>query len=89
MKFTIECDGSISNVRVVDNKIVVEDKLPFHKLKGDEKNVVRQRALDAFAKEATKVIEEMPNWEPGLRYGNPVKVEYEMPINFRIAYTNE
>ena len=70
MKFTIECDGSISNVKVVDNKIVVEDKLPFHKLKGDEKNVVRQRALDAFAKEATKVIEEMPKWEPGLRYGN-------------------
>lgn len=89
MKFTIERDGSITNVRVTDNKITVEDKLPFRKLQGDEKNVVRQRALEAFAKEATRVIEDMPKWEPGLRYGTPVKVEYEMPINFRIAYTNE
>ena len=31
----------------------------------------------------------MPNWEPGLRYGTPVRVEYEMPINFRIHYTND
>ena len=89
MRFTIERDGSISNVTVKDNLITVEDKLPFRKLQGDEQNVVRQKALDAFAKEATRVIEEMPNWEPGLRYGTPVRVEYEMPINFRIHYTND
>ena len=89
MRFTIERDGSISNVTVKDNRITVEDKLPFRKLQGDEQNVVRQKALDAFAKEATRVIEEMPNWEPGLRYGTPVSVEYEMPINFRIHYTND
>lgn len=89
MKFTIERNGKISNVKVKDNRITVEDKLPFRKLPGDEQNVVRQRALDAFAKEATRVIEEMPDWEPGLRYGIPVKVEYEMPINFRIAYNDE
>ena len=89
MRFTIERDGSISNVTVKDNRITVEDKLPFRKLQGDEQNVVRQKALDAFAKEATRVIEEMPNWEPGLRYGTPVRVEYERPINFRIHYTND
>ena len=89
MKFTIERDGSISNVTVKDNRITVEDKLPFRKLQGDQQNIVRQKALDAFAKEATRVIEEMPNWEPGLRYGTPVRVEYEMPINFRIYYNNE
>lgn len=89
MRFTIERDGSISNVTVKDNRITVEDKLPFRKLQGDEQNVVRQKALDAFAKEATRVIEEMPNWEPGLRYGTPIRVEYEMPINFRIHYTND
>ena len=89
MRFIIERDGSISNVTVKDNRITVEDKLPFRKLQGDEQNVVRQKALDAFAKEATRVIEEMPNWEPGLRYGTPVRVEYEMPINFRIHYTND
>ena len=89
MRFTIERDGSISNVTVKDNRITVEDKLPFRKLQGDEQNVVRQKALDAFAKEATRVIEEMPNWEPGIRYGTPDRVEYEMPINFRIHYTND
>ncbi|MEZ4962906.1 MAG: energy transducer TonB [Saprospiraceae bacterium] len=31
---------------------------------------------------ALDVIREMPDWEPGLRYGHPVKVKLNLPIQF-------
>ncbi len=89
VKFMVEADGKITNARVIDNKITVEDKLPFQKLRGDTKQRTRQEALDAFAEEALRVINEMPNWNPGKRYGMPIKVEYELPINFKMKYNTD
>ena len=38
--------------------------------------------LDA---EALRAIREMPKWEPGYQNGEPVKVKYTVPINFRLS----
>ena len=89
VKFMVEADGTITNARVIDNKITVDDKLPFQKLRGDAKQRPRQEALDAFAEEALRVINAMPAWTPGKRYGMPVKVEYELPINFKLKYNTD
>ncbi len=89
VKFMVEADGTITNARVIDNKITVEDKLPFLKLRGDSRQRTRQEALDAFAEEALRVVNEMPQWTPGKRYGMPIKVEYELPINFRLKYNSD
>jgi thiol-disulfide isomerase/thioredoxin len=87
-RFIVNTDGSISNVRVVSNKITVEDKLPFQKLAGDEKRKLREEVLSLFAEEGKRVINKMPRWKPGVRYGMPIKAEYEMPLNFKIQYNN-
>lgn len=87
-RFIVNTDGSISNVRVVSNKITVEDKLPFQKLAGDEKRKLREEVLSLFAEEGKRVINKMPCWKPGVRYGMPIKAEYEMPLNFKIQYNN-
>ncbi len=89
VKFMVETDGTITNARVIDNRITVEDKLPFQKLRGDAKQRTRQEALDAFSEEAMRVIGDMPKWNPGKRYGMPIKVEYELPINFRLKYNSD
>ncbi len=89
VKFMVEADGSITNARVIDNRITVEDKLPFQKLRGDSKMRTRQEALDAFSEEALRVINDMPQWNPGKRYGMPIKVEYELPINFKLKYNSD
>ena len=89
VKFMVEADGTISNARVTENKITVDDKLPYQKLRGDARQRVRQEALDAFAEEALRVINAMPQWNPGKRYGMPIKVEYELPINFRLQYNSD
>lgn len=38
--------------------------------------------LDA---EAIRVINAMPNWEPGMQRGNLVRVKYTLPINFQLS----
>jgi protein TonB len=37
--------------------------------------------LDA---EATRVLEKMPNWEPGKENGKTVDVSYNLPIRFKL-----
>lgn len=86
--FTVNADGTISQVKVVNNNITVEDKLPFQKLAGDEKRKLREEVLMLFAEEGKRVIGKMPKWKPGVRYGMPVKGEYEMPLNFKIHYNS-
>lgn len=35
-------------------------------------------------KEALRVIQNMPKWNPGMKKGKPVRVKYTTPINFRL-----
>ncbi len=35
-------------------------------------------------KEAARVILSMPKWNPGMKDGQPVKVRYTLPVNFRL-----
>jgi TonB family protein len=37
--------------------------------------------------EAARVIKGMPKWEPGMQKGKPVRVNYMMPINFKLSDT--
>ena len=86
VKFLVETDGTISNVRVVANRITVENRLVFQRLAGDEKRRIREQVLEQFAEEAIRVVSGMPKWKPCIRHGIPMKVEYELPINFKIDY---
>lgn len=35
--------------------------------------------------EAVRVVKEMPPWTPGKRLAKPVKVNYVLPVRFRIS----
>lgn len=35
--------------------------------------------------EAVRVLEESPNWDPGLVKGKPVRVKYNIPISFSLS----
>ena len=48
-----------------------------------EPNIVKQidPSLDA---EALRVVNSMPDWEPGTQNGEPIRVKYTIPITFRL-----
>lgn len=44
------------------------------------------RSVDpACDKEALRVIKSMPKWKPGKQDGKPVRVEFTMPVNFKLS----
>ncbi|GAB4448837.1 MAG: energy transducer TonB [Bacteroidales bacterium] len=53
---------------------------------GKVTNVQVIRGVDpSLDKEAIRVIQNMPAWKPGKQRGKPVKVSFQLPINFKLS----
>lgn len=46
--------------------------------------VVRSGGDPSLDKEAVRVIKSMPRWKPGTQEGKPVRVRFNIPINFQL-----
>ncbi len=46
--------------------------------------VLRSSGDASLDNEAVRVIKSMPKWIPGMNKGKPVRVQYSVPINFRL-----
>ncbi len=52
---------------------------------GKVTNVEILRGVDpSLDKEALRVVKSMPAWKPGSQRGKPVKVSFQLPINFKL-----
>ena len=53
--------------------------------KGEVENAYVYRGIDpSLDREAIRVVESLPRWNPGTQRGKPVKVWFTMPINFQL-----
>ena len=64
--------------RVIVQFVVAKDG------KIEEAVVVRSGGDPSLDKEALRVIKSMPRWIPGKQRGKPVRVQYTVPVNFRL-----
>ncbi|MCX6258464.1 MAG: TonB family protein [Bacteroidia bacterium] len=54
--------------------------------KGKVEQVKVVRGVDpTLDKEAIRIIESLPGWQPGKQRGKPVKVSFTVPINFKLS----
>ncbi|MBQ8657379.1 MAG: energy transducer TonB [Prevotella sp.] len=52
---------------------------------GSISNVRVLRGVDpSLDKEAVRVVKSMPKWNPGMQNGEPVRVNYTVPVNFKL-----
>ena len=56
----------------------------------DKEGFVREACIvrslgPAYDREALRVVNAMPRWNPGLNNGHPVRVSYTLPITFRLS----
>lgn len=52
---------------------------------GSISNIRVLRSPDTYlSNEAKRVISNMPKWTPGMRNGVPVRVQYIMPVHFKL-----
>ncbi len=66
----------------VSGKIIVSFVIEKDGTVSDAK-VVR-KLHPAFDAEALRVVKLMPKWEPGRQEGKPVRVQFNLPINFNL-----
>lgn len=46
---------------------------------------VEQSAGHGFDEEAVRVLQQSPAWQPGMLNGEPIRIRYKLPINFRMV----
>ncbi len=49
-----------------------------------DEDKVHKEALNAMKKESMRVVHAMPNWKPGKDKGKVVRVEYALPIAYKL-----
>lgn len=50
----------------------------------NQTSVAKSSGFELLDKEALRVINESPDWTPGMVQGNPVEVQYTIPVNFAL-----
>ena len=50
----------------------------------EDVQVVTSGGHPSLDKEAVRVLKLMPKWKPGIQDGQPVRVRYTVPVNFRL-----
>ena len=96
LQFIVEKDGSLSNFKVVENKVSNSKGLPLDdmvtvtasKIKDGIEVTAAPEELQAcqklFENEAIRVAKLMPKWEPAKQRGNIVRMKYTLPVTFRL-----
>ena len=85
VNFFVETDGTVSDTKVVGAELKnrLSDK-KFSKYSDIDKYSMREQGEGQLKEEALRVVGKMPNWEPALRRGEPVRVKYTLPITFKV-----
>lgn len=76
IQFTVETDGSISNIKAVRDRIMCD--LPLGDTTG-----ASTRARHAMKSEAIRVVNEMPNWSPAIQRGEAIRMRFQLPIKYK------
>lgn len=84
VKFFVEKDGQVLETEIENSKILDIRSAKFERLSPLEKSDVRNLAKQMMEKEALRVANKLPKWEPALRRGKPVRVKYSLPFTFRL-----
>lgn len=100
VQFVIEKDGTACEHKILNSKIVRIKPSPTStedSIKSEDKLVVQassttatndsvefKNARIALEKEAIRVLQLMPKWEPGMQKGKAVRVRYTIPITYRL-----
>ena len=88
VQFIVEKDGSLSNLKVLENPktsganmVVVTAMMPEKERQDAEGH---NAGVQAMRDEALRVIKAMPKWTPGKQKGKAVRCHFVIPVTFRL-----
>lgn len=81
VKFDVEKDGSVANVRI--DKCTADSKSDKFLNKSTEKQEkIKAKVMALYSKEGIRLVKKMPKWKPGYLDGEPKRVQFGLPIKF-------
>ncbi|WP_164891193.1 energy transducer TonB [Botryobacter ruber] len=86
LKFVVEKDGSISDVRLEQTKVqkTIVPGSEFEYMDGNKIGLLNKAVLAQLAEAATTALKSTSgNWESGTRNGTKSKMEIELPVAYR------
>lgn len=84
MTFNVETDGKITNINCARSYINRFNTTKFSQETESRQKQLKEQFALLFAKEAARVIRNMPEWKPGMQDGKPIRVKYTIPVSFSI-----
>lgn len=78
VQYPYECQKRGIQGRVICQFVVTKNG------KIEDVHVVRSGGHPLLDREAVRVLKSMPKWKPGKQRGKPVRVQYTVPVNFRL-----
>ena len=95
VQFIVEADGKVSNAQIIEkngesmeslNEIVVAaEGKDLSDAPEEQARVGQAKGKIAFRKEALRVVNAMPDWQPARDKGKPVRSKFVLPITFRLT----
>lgn len=63
----------------IEGKVIVQFTIKKGKVVNPK---IAKSVSESLDKEALRVVHNMPKWQPAIQLGEPVKIEYMLPIDF-------
>ena len=82
VSFVVEQDGSIDCIEPRQSLVHFVNKKKAFKGTGMSEDEMTNHFGNLFQDEAIRVLNSMPKWEPGVQFGQPVRVRYTVPLTF-------
>ena len=85
VSFFVGTDGMVFDMTVAKAELKnrLSDK-KFSKYTDIDKYAMREKGEWQLKEEALRVVGKMPNWQPAMRRGKPVRVKYTLPVSFKL-----
>jgi len=95
VKFIVEKDGRLTSPEIakttdldVPSDIAVaasrKDMTEEQRKNADAQDAGVKAGTQALKDEAIRLVRQMPNWQPGKQRGKPVRVQFAIPVTFRL-----
>ena len=95
VKFIVEKDGRLTSPEIakttdldVPSDIAVaasrKDMTEEQRKSADAQDAGLKAGTQALKDEAIRLVRQMPNWQPGKQRGKPVRVQFAIPVTFRL-----
>jgi TonB family C-terminal domain len=73
---------AIAQERKIQGRVIIQFMVEND---GSISNINVVRSVDSYLdSEAIRIVQKMPKWKPGLLDGEPVRIKYTLPVNFRL-----